>query len=207
MSSNEQPATTTTTAAPAPPPATNGWRDFGAFRETPQIHLCIPSIERTITAEFVASKIAGLGLGTISRVNFSANRDSEFKKAIIYFDTWNKDEGTAAVLKRLNETGCLSVIYDFPKVWKCRILSNECPRSGSKSDSERTTSSTTSYRSSETREGAWGSSATGAQRRTYNPPARRVYVPAPSPAPATALPHPTNQPPARRQSSVVRRFK
>lgn len=98
-------------------------RDFGSIRDKEDIiHLCIPMVDLSITQEYISSKLGSLGLGIIKRIQFSPNKESEYKKAIVYFDSWVENERTSKIIESLKQTGCLSIVYDFPKIWKCRIF-------------------------------------------------------------------------------------
>jgi hypothetical protein len=155
------------------PTKTSQFRDFDSIRERDVIHLCIPSVDRSITAEYISSKIASLGIGIVSRIIFSANRDSDYKKAIIYFDSWREDEKTARIIQGLKETGCLSIVYDFPKLWKCRILispANDRDATATAA-AARASSSSTSSPSNSYRKSGFSSMPP--------PTTRRAYVPAP----------------------------
>ena len=98
-------------------------RDFGSIRDKDDmIHLCIPMIDLSVTQEYISSKLGSLGLGIIKRIQFSPNKEAEYKKAIVYFDSWVDNERNARLIESFKQTGCLSIVYDFPKIWKCRIF-------------------------------------------------------------------------------------
>lgn len=98
-------------------------RDFGSIRDKDDIiHLCIPIVDLSVTQEYISSKLGSLGLGIIKRVQFSPNKEAEYKKAIVYFDSWVDNERNTRLIESLKQTGCLSIVYDFPKIWKCRIF-------------------------------------------------------------------------------------
>ena len=98
-------------------------RDFGSIRDKDDIiHLCIPIVDLSVTQEYISSKLGSLRLGIIKRVQFSPNKEAEYKKAIVYFDSWVDNEQNTRLIESLKQTGCLSIVYDFPKIWKCRIF-------------------------------------------------------------------------------------
>ena len=103
--------------------ASSSGRDFGSIRDKDDIiHLCIPIVDLSVTQEYISSKLGSLGLGIIKRVQFSPNKEAEYKKAIVYFDSWVDNERNTRLIESLKQTGCLSIVYDFPKIWKCRIF-------------------------------------------------------------------------------------
>ena len=81
--------------------------------------ICIPSIERNISAFDIRKTFEKLNIGTINKIIIK--KKNKHSTAFVYLQRWNvKNEKAKLFHKKIIEGEEVNLIYKFPWFWKCR---------------------------------------------------------------------------------------
>lgn len=91
----------------------------------PQIGICIPKIDTTVSAEFIQRVWNQTHMGAILKYTELPWKQDPSNKRILMYIQWNENHPQSRTLKELLYSGkYITFVYSFPCIWKLYLAKN-----------------------------------------------------------------------------------
>lgn len=89
------------------------------------ICLCIPKIEETIKSSYIQKQIQKTKMGLIKQYTELPWKHDPTHKRVLMRMEWNENHPQSAIFQEMLKSGkSISIVHEFPKVWKLFLAKN-----------------------------------------------------------------------------------